>query len=36
MKKILFVCMGMGLGGTEKTLVSALNALDCSKYEVYL
>lgn len=28
--------MGMGLGGTEKTLVSALNALDHSKYDVTL
>lgn len=36
MKKLLFVCMGMGLGGTEKTLVTALNALDYSKYDVSL
>lgn len=36
MKKILFVCMGMGLGGTEKTLVSALNALDYTKYDITL
>lgn len=28
--------MGMGLGGTEKTLVSALNALDYTKYDVTL
>ena len=36
MKKILFVCMGMGLGGTEKNLVSALNVLDFTKYDVTL
>ena len=36
MKKILFVCIGLGVGGTEKTLVEAINALDRSKYDITL
>ena len=34
MKTILFVSMGLGIGGTEKTLVEAVNALDKKKYNV--
>lgn len=34
MRKILFVAMGLGIGGTEKTLVEALNALDKSNNDV--
>ena len=36
MKKLLFVITHMGLGGAEKALVSLLNNLDYSKYEVDL
>lgn len=34
MKKILFVCYGLGIGGIEKCLVNLLNDLDSSKYEI--
>ncbi|WP_018590332.1 glycosyltransferase [Terrisporobacter glycolicus] len=34
MKKILFVCYGLGIGGIEKCLVSLLNELDLNKYEI--
>lgn len=34
MKKILFVCYGLGIGGIEKCLVNLLNELDSNKYEI--
>ena len=36
MKNVLFVCIGLGIGGTEKTLVEAINALDSKKYDITL
>lgn len=36
MKKILFVINSLTIGGSEKSLVSLLNSLDYSKYEVDL
>ncbi len=34
MKKILFSCYGLGVGGIERCLVNLLNALDDNKYEI--
>ena len=34
MKKIFFVCYGLGIGGIEKCLVNLLNELDSNKYEI--
>lgn len=36
MKKIVFVCYGMGIGGIEKCLATLINAIDQSKYKIYL
>lgn len=36
MKKILFMCINMNIGGTEKALLSMLNEINTSKYEVTL
>ena len=34
MKKLLFVCYGLGIGGIEKCLVNLLNALPAKQFEV--
>lgn len=36
MIKILFMCINMNVGGTEKALITMLNELDSSKYDVTL
>lgn len=36
MKKILFMCINMNIGGTEKALLTMLNEIDSSKYDVTL
>lgn len=36
MKKILFMCINMNIGGTEKALLNMLNEIDNSKYDVTL
>ena len=36
MKKILFMCINMNVGGTEKSLLNMLNEMDRNKYEVIL
>ena len=36
MKKILFMCINMNIGGTEKALLTMLNEMDKSKYEITL
>lgn len=36
MKKILFMCINMNVGGTEKALLNMLNEIDSSKYDVTL
>ena len=34
MKKLLFMCINMNIGGTEKALITMLNEIDSSKYDV--
>lgn len=34
MKKIMFMCINMNIGGTEKALITMLNEIDSSKYDV--
>ena len=36
MKKLLFMCINMNMGGTEKALLTMLNEIDTSKYDVTL
>lgn len=36
MKKILFMCINMNIGGTEKALLTMLNKIDDSKYDITL
>lgn len=36
MKKVLFMCINMNVGGTEKALLNMLNEIDSSKYDVTL
>lgn len=36
MKKILFMCINMNIGGTEKALLTMLNELDSNKYNITL
>ena len=36
MKKLLFMCISMNIGGTEKALLTMLNEMDRSKYEITL
>lgn len=36
MKKILFMCINMNIGGTEKALLTMLNEMDTSKYDITL
>lgn len=36
MKKILFTCGAMTIGGVQKSLISLLNSIDKSKYNIYL
>ena len=36
MKKILFMCINMNIGGTEKALLTMLNEMDNSKYDITL
>ena len=36
MKKLLFVIHSLAIGGSEKSLVSLLNTIDYTKYEVDL
>ena len=36
MKKILFMCINMNIGGTEKALLTMLNEMDKSKYDINL
>ena len=36
MKKIIFMCINMNVGGTEKALLTMLNAIDIGKYDVTL
>lgn len=36
MKKILFMCINMNVGGTEKALINMLNEIDNNKYDVTL
>ena len=36
MKKILFMCINMNVGGTEKSLLNMLNEIDRNKYEIKL
>ena len=33
-KSILFCCYGLGIGGIEKCMISLLNALDTTKYDI--
>ena len=36
MKKILFMCINMNIGGTEKALLNMVNQIDNNKYEITL
>lgn len=36
MKRILFMCINMNIGGTEKALLKMLNEIDSSKYDITL
>jgi len=36
MKKVLFMCINMNIGGTEKALLTMLNEMDSSKYDITL
>ena len=36
MKKILFVCYGLGIGGIERCLVNLINELDSNLYDIDL
>lgn len=36
MKKILFMCINMNIGGTEKALLTMLNEMDSNKYDITL
>ena len=36
MKKILFMCINMNIGGTEKALITMLNEMDRRKYDITL
>ena len=36
MKKIIFMCINMNVGGTEKALLTMLNEINSSKYDVTL
>lgn len=36
MKKLLFMCISMNIGGTEKALLTMLNEMDRSKYDITL
>lgn len=36
MKKLLFMCINMNIGGTEKALLTMLNEIDSSKYDITL
>lgn len=36
MKKVLFMCINMNIGGTEKALLNMLNEIDSSKYDITL
>ena len=36
MKKILFMCINMNIGGTEKALLTMLYEIDDSKYDITL
>lgn len=36
MKRILFMCINMNIGGTEKALLTMLNEIDRSKYDITL
>lgn len=36
MKKILFMCINMNIGGTEKALLTMINEMDSSKYDITL
>ena len=36
MKKILFMCINMNIGGTEKALLTMLKEMDSSKYDITL
>ena len=36
MKKILFMCINMNIGGTEKALLTMLNEIDSSRYDITL
>ena len=36
MKKLIFMCINMNIGGTEKALLTMLNEMDSSKYDVTL
>ena len=36
MKKILFMCINMNIGGTEKALLTMLNEMDRKKYDITL
>lgn len=36
MKKVLFMCINMNIGGTEKALLTMLNEIDDSKYDITL
>ena len=34
MKKLLFMCISMNIGGTEKALLTMLNEMDRKKYDI--
>ena len=34
MRKLLFMCINMNIGGTEKALLTMLNQIDTSKYNI--
>ena len=36
MRKLLFMCINMNIGGTEKALLTMLNQIDTSKYNITL
>lgn len=36
MKKLLFMCINMNIGGTEKALINMLNEINSSKYDITL
>lgn len=36
MNKVLFMCINMNIGGTEKALLTMLNEIDSSKYDITL